>query len=93
MILLAAALLIDDQPNTFTVMLTGSKASLEKLTDAARRCGYKDAAMAALPQGTPILSLEVPTTLPPEGSRFDCVSKWMFAHPQENLGFIGNAAR
>lgn len=93
MISLAVILVLGFQPETFTAMITGPETSLAKLSDAARKCGYEDAAIVAGPSGTHVVALEVPAVLVSGGSRFDCVMKWTFAHPELSFGFIGNAAR
>jgi hypothetical protein len=73
------------------LMFGGSVSSLQKLAAAARKCGYRDAAVAQASFGATVVTLPMPD-LTGSDPHFDCVMKWFAAHPKLELGFIGNRA-
>ena len=72
-----------------TLPITGSKASLTTLAAAAQRCGFRDAKVGERIGRFPVVVLN---TRGFGDHRTECVIKWIFAHPEQKLGFIGNEA-
>jgi hypothetical protein len=78
--------------DTFPVRITGPQPWLRQLASAARQCGYPDAVVTTWPYGTKVVEIES-AILPEDDSPTECVMRWITAHPNDEFGFIGNAAR
>ena len=73
------------------MMFGGPIPPLQKLAAAARKCGFKDAAVAEASFGATVVSLPM-TDVSVSDPRLDCVMNWLLAHPKLELGLIGNKA-
>ena len=93
--ILALLLMVSASPQEQPVMFAGPRASLQKLTVAARGCGYVDARVVPSPygHGADMVSMPWPTSDLVKHEVFGCIFPWMISHPELHLGIIGNAAR
>ncbi|QJU58849.1 hypothetical protein HL653_14685 [Sphingomonas sp. AP4-R1] len=71
------------------MMFGGPASSLGKLAEAARKCGYNEAAVTKAFFGATVVALPMASF---SDHRLNCVMEWFLAHPKLELGFIGNKA-
>ena len=87
--MISLALLIAANSASMPIMFGGPLSSMQKLTVAARKCGYKEAVITKAPFGPEVVSL--PTKEPGVNDpQLDCLVSWVAAHPKLELGIIGN---
>ena len=72
---------------TGTMMFHSSEASLALLSAEAKRCGLRHMKTETIGR---FLALVVET--PIADPRADCLIRWILAHPEADIGFLGNQA-
>ena len=71
-----------------TIAFHGSESSLRLLSVEGQRCGLPKPKIERVGK---FLTLVVHTSVPADG-RATCVVKWVLAHPEAKIGFLGNQA-